>query len=448
MPAPFDRRAWQEKNVDGETRRWLERDAAAFLSQSGSTPCIASIRRAEGVWIEDHAGKRYIDLHGNSVHHLGYGHPRLTAAVTAQIRTLPFTPRRFTDEPAVLLAEALSACWPGGPAKVLLTTGGSDAIEVALKIARVATGRHKTISFHGSYHGSGFGALSVGGRPNDRSPRLGPLLEGALHVPPFYRWPATPGGEPVDSPHWARTSLEAVRTMFERERAIAAVIAEPIRATVHVPPDWYWPEVRQLCDRHGALLIFDEIPTGLGKTGKLFSAGHFEATPDITVLGKALGGGLVPIAAAIARADLDCAPELRLGHYTHEKSPVAARAALTTLEIIVKESLAQRAAVLGERARRRIGAMAERRPEVRCARGKGLLLAVELRPGADADSIAWRALDKGVNLTAGEGRDLVMTAPLVIGERELDRALDIVEDSIVEEAAESGAAPGRKGVAE
>ncbi|MCK6450196.1 MAG: aminotransferase class III-fold pyridoxal phosphate-dependent enzyme, partial [Alphaproteobacteria bacterium] len=167
-----------------------------------------------------------------------------------------------------------------------------------------------------------------------------------------------------------------------------------------------------------------------------------------TVLGKALGGGLVPIAAAIARADLDCAPELRLGHYTHEKSPVAARAALTTLEIIVKESLAQRAAVLGERARRRIGAMAERRPEVRCARGKGLLLAVELRPGADADSIAWRALDKGVNLTAGEGRDLVMTAPLVIGERELDRALDIVEDSIVEEAAESGAAPGRKGVAE
>ncbi len=429
----MDRADWQARNVEGEARAWLDRDAAAFLHQTGSTPCITAIRHAEGVWIEDHAGKRYIDLHGNSVHHLGYGHPRLIEALTIQMRELPFTPRRFTDEPAVRLAEVLAEHWPGGKAKVLFTTGGSDAIEVALKIARVATGRHRTISFQDSYHGSGFGALSVGGRDRDRSPRLGPLLEGAFHVPPFYRRPLETGDEPVDSPAWADASLEAIRRVFAEERDIAAVVAEPIRATAHVPPARYWPEVRSLCDRHGALLVFDEVPTGLGKTGRLFASEHVGAKPDITVLGKALGGGIVPIAAVIARADLDCAPELALGHYTHEKNPFTARAALTTLEIVLSEQLPQRAAELGGRARRRVDDMTRRQGIVRGLRGLGLLFAVELRPGAAVESIAWRALDKGVNLSASEGRDLLMTAPLVIGASELDRALDVVEEAIADE---------------
>ena len=193
----MNREDWQKLHVTGAAREWLDRDEAAYLRQSGSTPCITAIKRAEGVWIEDHAGKRYIDLHGNSVHHLGYGHPRLIEALTKQLHELPFTPRRFTDEPAVLLAETLLQHWPGGKGKVLLTTGGSSAIELAMKIARVATGRHKTISFYDSYHGSGFGALSVGGRERDRSPRLGPLLDGAMHVPPFYRRPSNTNGAPV-----------------------------------------------------------------------------------------------------------------------------------------------------------------------------------------------------------------------------------------------------------
>lgn len=437
----MDRATWQQRNVAAVSRAWLERDAAAYLRQSGSTPCITAIRRAEGVWIEDHEGKRYIDLHGNSVHHIGYGNPRLIEALTRQMKELPFTPRRFTDEPAVLLAEMLGRVWPGGKAKVLLTTGGSDAIEVAMKIARVHTGRHKTVSFHDSYHGSGFGALSVGGRPKDRSPRLGPLLQGAFHVPPFYRRPGAVGTEPVDSPHWAKASLDAMRDIFQRERDIAAVVAEPIRATAHVPPDWYWPEVRALCDRYGALLVFDEIPTGLGKTGRLFASEHVGARPDVTVLGKALGGGLMPVAATIARAELDCAPELALGHYTHEKNPVTARAALTTLEIVLNENLPQRAAALGERVRRRVNAMAGREAAVRSLRGRGLLFAIELRPGVDAESVAWRALDRGVNLSASEGRDLLMTAPLVIGEADLERALDAVERAIAEETAAPAAEP-------
>ena len=241
----------------------LARDAAVFFRQSGSTPCLAAVRRAEGIWLEDGDGHRFMDFHGNNAHHLGYGHPRVLAAVERQLRALPFTPRRFTDLPAVRLAERLTAAWPGGEGRVLLATGGSDAVEIALKNARAATGRYKTISFFGSYHGSGFGALSLGGRPLDRTPRIGPLLPGTLHVPPFYRPAALKqrGGAPDD---WARLSLEAMRQTFLHEPEIAAVLAEPIRSAPYLPPDWYWPEVRQLCDRHGALLVFDEIPTGLG----------------------------------------------------------------------------------------------------------------------------------------------------------------------------------------
>jgi 4-aminobutyrate aminotransferase len=312
-----------------------------------------------------------------------------------------------------------------------------------MKIARVATGRYKTISFYDSYHGNGFGALSVGGRHVDRSARLGPLLEGAIHVPHFYCQDDS-DSVPTDSPSVARSSLEAMRVAFSGERDIAAVVAEPIRSTPHLPPDWYWPEVRRLCDKHGALLIFDEIPTGLGKTGRKFSCEHVGARPDITVLGKALGGGVVPIAAVVVRADLDCSSELSLGHYTHEKNPFCARAALTTLQIIEEEGLVKRAAELGREAAMRVEAMRQRQPLVRRLRGCGLLFAIELQAGGSkkprrdiVESIFWRCLDKGINLSASEGRDLTITAPLTIALDELMQALDLIEDAIAEEWAEA-----------
>lgn len=299
----MDRSEWQQRNLDPGSRALLDRDASAYLHQAGSTPCIATIKSADGVWLEDHAGKRYLDLYGNSCHHLGYRHPRLVAALTAQLNELTFSPRRFANQPAVELAEMLLKRWPGGEGQVLLATGGSDAIELAMKIARVATGRYKTVSFYDSYHGNGFGALSVGGRHSDRSPRLGPLLEGALHVPPFYRRDESAANLPCDDPRWAEESFAAMEFVFARERDIAAVIAEPIRSTPHIPPDWYWPQVRALCDKHGVLLIFDEIPTGLGKTGRLFSSEHVGARPDMTVLGKALGAGM-PVSAVSGRRAL------------------------------------------------------------------------------------------------------------------------------------------------
>ena len=187
-----DRRAaWQARSLDTATRGLLARDSDAFLHQSVSTPCLNAIVRAEGIWIEDAAGRRYMDFHGNNVHHIGYGHPRLKRAIAEQMDALPFAPRRYACEPAVALAEKLAAITPGNLAKVLFTTGGSDAVEVAVKVARTATGRHKTLSFWDAFHGAGTGSAAMSGEMLFRSGPAGPLVAGALHVAPFggYRCP-------------------------------------------------------------------------------------------------------------------------------------------------------------------------------------------------------------------------------------------------------------------
>jgi 4-aminobutyrate aminotransferase len=169
--------------MQDQTARMIGRDAAALLGQDLSLPCQSSVRRAEGIWIEDHAGRRFMDFHGNSAHHLGYAHPRVLAAIRDQLDRLTFAPRRFACEPATELAERLGQVAPGDLSKCLSLPSGSDAIETALRLARAATGRWKMVSFWGSCHGSGFGAAAVGGDPVWRHRATGPLPTGAEHVP-------------------------------------------------------------------------------------------------------------------------------------------------------------------------------------------------------------------------------------------------------------------------
>ncbi len=431
------RATWQGRQDDAATRSLLERDAAVFLHQALSTPCLSAIAKAEGIWIEDTAGRRYMDFHGNSVHHIGYGHPRLKAAIKAQLDELCFAPRRFACEPAVALAEKLTALAPDGLGKILFTTGGSDAIEVALKVARAATGRFKTISFWDAFHGAGFGAASVGGEQTFRSHIAGPLLPGAEHVAPFacYRCPYNHAGPDV----CGLACAQMLAYVLEREGDVAAVIAEPMRAVPYVPPPGYWKRVREACDAHGALLIFDEIPTGLGKTGKFFASDHDGVTPDMIVLGKALGGGILPIAATIMRSDLDIAGQFAIGHYTHEKNPVTARAALTTIAIIEEEGLVERAAVSGRHAMERMHDLMSRSPIVGDVRGRGLLFGVEIvadkqthAPANDlAEKIYYRCLDEGLSFKISQGCVLTLSPPLMIARDDLDRALDIVERSVL-----------------
>lgn len=438
------RARWQSHANNPVSAPLIQRDSDAFLHQSLSSPCVATIKKAQGSWIEDHDGKRYLDFHGNSVHHIGYGHPRLLAAIKQQLDDLSFAPRRFTCEPAVELAEKLAEIAPADLSKVLFTTGGSDANEIALKIARAATGRFKTISFWDSFHGAGFGSASVGGEATFRSHIAGPLLPGTEHVAPFscYRCPYGHEGPQ----NCGLACAQMVEYVLQREGDVAAVIAEPMRAVPIVPPEGFWRTVADACHRHGALLIMDEIPTGLGKTGRMFAFEHDDIIPDIVTVGKSLGGGVLPIAACIARRDLDVCGDFAIGHYTHEKNPVTCRAALTTLEIIEDEGLVEQAAELGTYAIERLKNSLQNTAIVGDIRGRGVLFGIEIvqdrvskAAGNElAERIYYQCLDAGLSFKISQGCVLTLSPPMNITKSDLDSALSIVETAIFDTARAGG----------
>jgi 4-aminobutyrate aminotransferase len=206
----------------------------------------------------------------------------------------------------------------------------------------------------------------------------------------------------------------------------------------YVPPRGFWKAVRDICDRHGTLLVFDEIPTGLGKTGTMFACEHEDVAPDILVLGKALGGGILPIAAVVARPNLDVGGAWAFGHYTHEKNPVTTRAALTTIEIIEDEGLVENAARVGALALERLDEMKRRHPAIGDVRGRGLLLGVEIVKSSDTkepdndltEAIMYRALDAGLSFKTTMGNVLTLTPPLTINQSEMMQALVILEEAI------------------
>src|SRR5215468_5144531 len=431
------RRAWADKNLDPEAQTLLAEDEKYFLRQSVSTPCLNAIAKAEGIWIEDTAGRRYMDFHGNNVHHIGYGHPRLKRAIAEQMDALPFAPRRYACEPAVALARKLSAISPLGPAKVLLTTGGSDAIEVAVKIARAATGRFKTLAFWDAFHGAGIGAAALSGEALFRSGPVAPLIPGAIHVAP-YAGTRCPYGT-SDLVASGEACARMIEYVLEHEADVAALIAEPIRAVPSLPPPGFWARVRAACDRHGTLLVFDEIPVGLGKTGAMFACQHDGVAPDILVLGKGLGGGILPIAAVLARPELDVGADWAFGHYTHEKNPVTARAALTTIEIIEDEGLVENAARVGAVALARLNEL-KGIPVIGDVRGRGLLLGIELvrdvegmEPDNDlAEATLYAALDRGLSFKTTMGNVLTLTPPLTITEAQMLQGIDILAAAIAD----------------
>ena len=426
------RRAWEDEQVGDATRSLLDRDAGVFLHQSLSTPCFNALVEAEGIWLTDVEGRRTMDFHGNNVHQVGYRHPRVISAVKSALDTLPFSPRRFTNGYAVELAERLAALAPDPLGKVLFAPGGALAIGMALKLARVATGRHKTISMWDSFHGASLDAISVGGEAVFRK-GIGPLLPGAEHAPPC---------DPRDCRFGCAGSCttrcaDYVAYMLDKEEDVAAVVVETIRCTdVQIPPPAYYRRLREACDRHGALLILDEVPIALGRTGAMFAFEHYGIVPDMVVLGKGLGGAVFPMAALIARRDLDVGRTLALGHYTHEKSSAGCAAALATLDVIADEQLLERSRRLGERALHRLRELQARHPLVADVRGIGLLLGIELehadgRPAREeAERTMYECLSRGLSFKIGQGNVITLSPPLVIDERDLDRALDILDTAL------------------
>lgn len=380
----------------------VARDATVFFHQHGSSPCIGALRTASGLWIEDMDGRRYIDLHGNGCHHLGHAHPRIIAALKDQLDELAFSPRRFANAPSTELAERLTARFRHGRSRLLLMPGGSEAIETAIRLARIATGRSGIIALEGSYHGHGMGSLGLSGRRLD--PRLGSQLTDIHHVTPY--WDHAGGG--------SEAMLADLAACFDQNRGrIACLVAEPMRSNAHVPPPDLWPRCAELCEKHGVKLIFDEIPSGLGKTGRFFAHEHFGVTPDMVVLGKALGGGVLPLAAVIGDESLNLAPELAVGHYTHEKNPLLTRAALATLDVIEDGGLVVAAAERGRQLEQLLDGQAA--GGIRLAlRGLGLLRALSF-DGAPAGEAVLEQLarEAGLSATAKDDRSIGVSLPLI-----------------------------------
>src|SRR5450631_70276 len=396
------RRAWEAEHLHAKTRTLIDADSEHFLHQSLSTPCLNALASCDGIWLEDVEGRRIMDFHGNNVHQVGYRHPHVIDAIKRQLDTLPFSPRRYTNAAAVDLAAKLSSLAPDPLSKVLFAPGGTLAIGMALKLARLVTGRHKTLSLWDAFHGASLDAISIGGEAIFRK-NIGPLLPGTEHAPPCDPRQCRFGCGDACNLRCA----EYLDYVLGKEEDIGAVIIETVRSTdVQIPPPEYYRIVRDACDRHGALLILDEVPICLGRTGRMFAFEHYDIIPDMVVLGKGLGGGVFPLAALIARSDFDIAGDRALGHYTHEKSSVGCAAALATLEVIANERLLEKSRVQGARALQRLHEMQRHHPLVSDVRGIGLLLGIELgrdgRPAPrEAEQVMYHCLSRGLSFKIG-----------------------------------------------
>ena len=352
------------------------------------------IWRGEGVHITDLDGRRMIDCQGGLwCVNAGYGREEIIEAVTKQLRELAYYPLfpGSAHPPAVKLAARLcELAAPEGMAKVLFSSGGSDAVETALKMARQywklagEPERIKFISLRGGYHGLHFGGMSAcGGDAWRRS--YEPLVPGFFQVeaPNLYRNPFTDDPDALS---------EICATLLEREilhqvpDTVAAVIAEPIQGAggVNVPPASYWPKLRAICDRHGVLLIADEVITGLGRSGSLFGSRGWGVKPDIMCLAKGVTSAYIPLGATLLNERVASAwdaegPRSVVMHgYTYSGHPVACAAGLASLDIVLRENLTENARVVGQYFLDRLSPLMDRHQVIGDVRGKGLMIAVEL----------------------------------------------------------------------
>ncbi|HFQ5372876.1 TPA: aspartate aminotransferase family protein [Vibrio vulnificus] len=428
------RQAWNVSMDDERTQALLKRDSEVFLHQAMSTPCLDTLEAAEGIYIQDATGKKYMDFHGNNVHQLGYGHPHVIKRVQEQIAKLPFSPRRFTNETAIECAEKLTQICGGELNRVLFAPGGTSAVGMALKLARHITGNYKVVSLWDSFHGASMDAISVGGEACFRQ-GMGPLIAGVERIPPAvsYRgaFPVADGSDV----HYA----DYLEYVIEKEGGVGAFIAEAVRNTdVQVPSKAYWKRIREICDKHNVMLIIDDIPNGMGRSGEWFTYQAYDIEPDMLCIGKGLGGGLVPIAAMVTKDKYNTAEQISMGHYTHEKSPIGCAAALATMEAIEQDGLLDKAKADSQFMREKLLEMKAKYPVIGDVRGIGMLWGIELvtdheskaRAYDEAEAVLYQCLNNGVSFKVSQGNVIQLSPPLIITREQLTEALAIFEEAI------------------
>ena len=429
------------------------------MEQWSRRPLI--MERADGLYYWDTNGKRYIDaISGIYVVSVGHNNRRVIKAVQDQLDQLQFSPPMHgTNAVAVQLANVLADLAPGDLSAVKFQCGGAEVTEAAIKLARQYhrltgnSGKYKIISRYQSWHGSTLGALSASGLASRRSMNE-PLMPGFLHVfpPTCYRCPF---GKSYPDCNITCASLIGDVIQMESPDTVAAVIVEPIGHTGGVidPPDEYLPMLREICDRHNVLLIFDEIITGVGRTGEMFAAETFGVTPDVVCIGKGLGGGYAPVSAMLCRRTIadtfwgpaEENPGFVEGH-TFEGNPISCAAALAVLREIIEHDLLSNARSQGDRLRRGFEQLALKYDVIGDIRGKGLLQAIEFvqdkstktpfSPGDDFGvRVGRRALENGL-LCRFDPHWIAFGPALVSTDQQIDEMVSILDQSIAEELGE------------
>ncbi len=414
-----------------------------------------------GLWIQGADGRRWLDASGGAVVvNLGHGLEQVAQAVYRQIKEgCYFHPTMFTTPVVEELAAALAAHAPAGIDRFYFMSSGSEAVETALKLARqihLARGqasRFKIISRWRSYHGLTLGALAVSGRAGFRSP-FTVMLRDAVHIAPPYCLRCLFGlSYPACNLKCARALEEAI--LHQGPSTVSAFIAETVSGAslaAYPPPPGYWPLIREICDRHGVILIQDEVMCGMGRTGRWFASEHYEVIPDLVTLGKGLSGGCLPLSAMGVRDELyqEVAAAEGFAHggtYSHHS--VSAAAGLAAIRILEREGLVERAATQGKVLGAKLSAALADSPFVCDVRGIGMMWGVEL--AADKNSLApfpraeqvtervWQSMfDRGVivykspGLAGWDGDGLMVAPPFIISEEEMDLVVATLKEAIEE----------------
>ena len=406
-------------------------------------PLVAE--RGEGAMIEDVDGNRFLDFNaGIAVVAAGHCHPEVVCAIQEQAaRLIHMSGTDFYYEGMVALAETLARIAPGDvPRRVSFGNSGAEAIEGCIKLARYTTGREKIIAFFGSFHGRTMGALSLTSRKAVQRAGFGPLVPGVVHAPYPYCYRCPYGQEPETCAvecvkHIEDTLLKTIAPAEE----IAAIVVEPVQGEggYVVPPKKFFDELTRVANAHGILLVLDEVQSGMGRTGRMFAAEHFDLVPDILAVAKGIASGM-PLGATVARADLMTWPPGAHAS-TFGGNPVCCAAALTTIALLERE-LIDNAARMGAHMKERLLEWPVRFPVVGDVRGLGLMLGVELvrdrftkeRAPLLRDRVLDLAFQRGLLVLGAGDSTIRLCPPLVITRDQCDFALDTLEACLTQAA--------------
>ena len=420
-----------------QAREILERDARTTSpSLPRAYPLVPA--RGAGSVVEDVDGNRFLDLNaGIAVTSTGHCHPRVVEAVTRQAGALiHYSASDFYLPIYSELTERLAEVAPiGGPVRTFLTNSGTEAVEAGIKLARWSTGRQYVIAFYGSFHGRSYGSVSLTASKATYRAGFGPLLPGVLHA--YYGdgrdMPVAPGPEAEGFPTIDHIEGFLMQRVVGPEE-VAAIVVEPVlgEGGYIVPPDGWLAALRALCDRHGILLICDEVQSGMGRTGKMWAVEHMDVEPDVLIAGKGIASGM-PLGAMIAKESVMTWTRGTHGS-TYGGNPLSCAAAIATLDVIRDEELLERASKIGDSLMNGLRDLQTRRDAIRDIRGLGLMIGIDLPDHDAAAAVERAAFDRGLLVLGAGERAIRMSPPLVLTEEQARTGLEVFEEAVAETA--------------